>query len=99
MATFISRIKFTQQGTKDMAHTTRRAAPFKAPAKNLGVKWQGMDWMLGDHDGVMVLDAPDDKTATAALLQFGAPGNIDTTTCRAFTAGERDGILAKRRGG
>lgn len=99
MATFITTIKFTQQGVKDIDHTTRRAAAFKAAAKKLGVKVQGMYWTLGDHDGVLVLDAPDDETATAALLQLSTLGNVHTSTCRAFTAGEMDAILAKRRGG
>lgn len=98
MATFITTIKFTQQGVKDIDHTTRRAAAFKAAAKRLGVKVQDMYWTLGDHDGLIVLDAPDDETATAALLQLSALGNIHTSTCRAFTAGEMDAILAKRRG-
>lgn len=99
MATFITTIKFTQQGIKDIEHTTRRAAAFKATAKKLGVKVQGMYWTLGDQDGVIVLDAPDDETATAALFQLGTLGNVHTSTCRAFTAGEMDTILAKRRGG
>jgi len=38
MATFIMTIKFTQQGMKDIAHTTKRAAAFKASAKKHGVK-------------------------------------------------------------
>lgn len=99
MATFITTIKFTQQGVKDIDHTTRRAAAFKAAAKKLGVKVQGMYWTLGDHDGLIVLDAPDDETATAALLQLSALGNIHTSTCRGFTADEMDAILLKQRGG
>jgi len=99
MATFITTIKFSQQGVKDIDHTTQRAAAFKATAKKLGVKVHGMYWTLGDHDGVIVLDAPDDETATVALLQLSALGNVHTSTCRAFTASEMDEILAKRRGG
>ena len=32
MATFISNIKFTQQGLKDIDHTTKRAAALKVEA-------------------------------------------------------------------
>jgi uncharacterized protein with GYD domain len=99
MATFITTIKFTQQGIKDISHTTKRAAAFKAAAKKVGVKLKDTYWTLGDHDGVLILEAPDDETATTLLLQLGAMGNVHTTTCRAFNAAEMDAILAKVHGG
>ena len=43
----------------------------------------------------MIFDAPDDETAATLLLQVGSQGNVQTTTCRAFTASEMDGMLAK----
>ena len=65
MATFITNIKFSQQGIKDIDHTTKRAAIFKAEAKKLGAKVKDIYWTLGDHDGLLILEAPDDETATA----------------------------------
>ena len=97
MATFITNIKFTQQGVKDIAHTTKRAAAIKAAAKKMGVKVKEVYWTLGDHDGVLIFEAADDETATTLLLQLGAMGNVHTSTCRAFTAAEMDKILAKER--
>ena len=99
MATYITTLKFTQQGVKDIDHTTRRAAAFKASAKKMGVKVQGMYWTLGDYDGVIIFQAADDEAATAALLHLGAMGNVHTTTCRAFTATEMDAILNKVHSG
>lgn len=99
MATFITNIKFSQQGIKDIDHTTKRAAIFKAEAKKMGVKVKDIYWTLGDHDGLLILEAPDDETATAAILHLGAIGNVHTTTCRAFTAAEMDNIVAKVHGG
>lgn len=99
MATFITRIKFTPQGIKDIAQTTKRAAAFKTAVKKSGVKVRDMYWTLGDHDGVIVLEAPDDETVTSALLDLVALGNVQTTTCRAFTAGEMDAIPARQGGG
>jgi uncharacterized protein with GYD domain len=95
MATFITNVKFTQQGIKDIDHTTQRAAAIKAAAKKMGVKVKEIYWTLGDHDGVLIFEAPDDETATSLLLRIGAMGNVHTTTCRAFTATEMDTILAK----
>jgi uncharacterized protein with GYD domain len=95
MSTFITTIKFTEQGIKDIDQTTARAAAFKTAAKKLGVKVTNVYWTLGDHDGVLILEAPDDETATAALLQLGSMGNVQTTTCRAFSSAEMDEILAR----
>ena len=95
MAVFITTIKFTQQGIKGIDETTKRAAALKAAGKKLGVKVKDVYWTLGDHDGVLIFDAPDDETATTLLLHLGATGNVHTTTCRAFTAAEMDQMLSK----
>jgi uncharacterized protein with GYD domain len=98
MATFITSIKFTQQGIKDIAHSTKRSAIFKAEAKKLGAKVKDIYWTLGDHDGVLILEAADEETAAAAILHLGAMGNVHTTTIRAFNAVEMDKIVAKIHG-
>src|SRR3954454_25131743 len=95
MATFITTIRFTQQGIKEIGHTTSRAAALKAAAKKMGVKVKDIYWTLGDHDGVLIFEAADDQAATALALHLGAMGNVHTATCRAFTAAEMDAILAK----
>jgi uncharacterized protein with GYD domain len=98
MATFITTIKFTQQGIKDIDHSTKRAANFKAEVKKLGAKVKDIYWTLGDHDGLLILEAPDDETATAAILHLGAMGNVHTSTCRAYTASEMEKIVSKVHG-
>ena len=99
MATFITNIKFTQQGVKDIDHTTKRAAAIKVAAKKMGVKVKEVYWTLGYHDGVLVFDYADDEASTKLLLHLGAMGNVHTSTCRAFTAAEMDKILAKVHAG
>lgn len=95
MATFISNIKFTQQGMQTIGETTKRAAALKAAGKKRGIKIAEVYWTLGDHDGVLIFDAPDDESATAFLLYVRSLGNVQTTTVRAFRAAEIDAILAK----
>lgn len=95
MATFITTIKFTQQGVKGIDDSTKRAAALKAAAKKLGVKVTNIYWTLGEYDGLLILEAPDDKTAMTVLLHLAALGNVHTTTVRAFTAAEMDKIVAK----
>ncbi len=90
---------FMPYGTKDIDHTTKRAAIFKAEAKKIGVKVKDIYWTMGDHDGLLILEAPDDETAAAAIMHLGAMGNVHTSTCRAFTAAEMDNIVSKVHGG
>ena len=99
MATFISTVSFTDQGFKNIADTTKRAANLKATAKKLGVKIKDVYWTMGDHDGILILEAPDDETANTFLLSLGMMGNVQTTTVRAYTAPEMDKILSKMTAG
>jgi uncharacterized protein with GYD domain len=95
MPTYVATIKFTPQGVGGIAETTQRAAAFKAAARKMGVKVRDVYWTLGAFDGLLVLDAPDEETAAAALLHLASKGNVQTTTARAFDAAEMEAILAK----
>ncbi len=93
MATFITTIKFTDKGLQGIRETGKRATAFKAAAKKMGVKVTGIYWTLAPFDGVIIFDAPDDETATAAMLSLSAQGNVTTTTARAFAAGEIEKVV------
>jgi uncharacterized protein with GYD domain len=93
MATYITTIHFTEQGVKAIQDTCDRAAAFKAAVKKMGVKVSGIYWTLGAFDGVIVFDAPDEATATAAMLQLSSLGNVRTQTGRAFDPAEMQKIL------
>jgi uncharacterized protein with GYD domain len=99
MATFITTIKFTQQGIENIRESPKRAAAFKSAAKKLGVKVTDVYWTLGSFDGLLIFEAPDGETATAAMLQVAALGNVQTTTARAFDVSEIEkviGMLGKK---
>lgn len=96
MAAFVTTIKFTTQGITNAQETTKRAAAFKAAAKEMGCKVTYQFWTLGRFDGLLVFEAPNDETATALMLHVGSLGNVQTQTARAFTAAEMDKILAMK---
>lgn len=93
MATFITTIKFTEQGIQSIQDSPKRAAAFKTAAKKLGVKVTDVYWTLGSVDGVIVFDAPNDETATAAMLLLSSQGNVQTRTSRAYDASEFEKII------
>jgi uncharacterized protein with GYD domain len=70
MARFAATIRFTEKGIQAIQDTIQRASAFKAAAKKLGVKVVDLYWSLGPFDGLLILDAPDSHTATAALLRL-----------------------------
>jgi uncharacterized protein with GYD domain len=98
MATFITTIKFSEKGLQAIHESPKRAAAFKSAAKKMGVKVRDIYWTLGYFDGVLIFEAPDDETATAAMLHLSSQGNVHTTTARAFGSTEMDkvvGLLSK----
>jgi len=95
MATYLTLIKFTEKGVKEIKDTCKRAADFKASAKKLGVEVKEQYWCLGAYDGALILESPDDETATGAMLALSSLDNVTTQTLRSFTATEMTKILAK----
>ena len=93
MATFITTLHFTEQGLKAVRDTCNRAAAFKTAAEKLGIKVTGQYWTLGAFDGVIVFEAPDEATATVAMLHLSSRDNLRTQTARAFDAAEMHKIL------
>jgi uncharacterized protein with GYD domain len=93
--TFVTTIKFTEQGIRNIKDTCQRANALRAAAKKMKVKVTEIYWTLGPSDGLLILDAPDEETVTALMLQVASLGNVQTQTDRAFNAEEMDKILAK----
>ena len=55
----------------------------------------GVWWTQGAYDAVVVLEWPDDETATLGSIAMGMAGNVRTETMRAFTTEEMQRILQR----
>ncbi len=95
MATYIALADFTTDGISNCQDSTQRAQDFIDHAKGLGVEVKDVYWTMGAHDGVLIFEAADDATATAAMLSLGARGKVRTQTLRAFDRAEMNAIVAK----
>lgn len=93
MASFVTLAKFTEQGIKNVTHTTKRAEAFRDMAKKMGATVKDIYWTLGRFDVVAIFEAPDDETANRLVLRLGSLGNVRTETLRAFSAQEMGQIL------
>lgn len=95
MATYIALSTFTDQGIRNVKDTTKRADAAKEAAAKYGAKITQIYWTQGQYDLVVMLEAPDEASATAFALAVGMAGNIRTQTLRAFSRDEMNGILGK----
>jgi uncharacterized protein with GYD domain len=95
LPSYVTLINWTDQGVKNFKDTVDRYEAAQDAMGKAGVSFREIFWTVGPYDLVGILDAPDDETATAALLTVGGQGNIRTTTLRAFTADEMKGVIAK----
>jgi len=84
MATYISLLRFTEQGIRNVKDSLDRYGAFKAMAEKLGVTVKGFYYTVGHYDGVVIAEGTDEAVA-AALLKAGSLGNVRSETLRAFT--------------
>ena len=84
METFIVLLDYTPQGVQEIQDSPARADAFVARAQDLGVNVKDIYWTFGDHDGVLVLTAPDDKAVSTLLLALAQDGNVRTRTLKAY---------------
>ncbi len=95
MATYIVLVDFTEQGVRNFKETTKRADRLTEMAGQAGISVKDMYWTVGAHDGILILDAPDEETALAFILSIGALGNVRTQTLRAFNRSEIESVISK----
>ena len=95
MSTYVTLCNFTHQGITNVKDTTKRAEAFKSAAKKAGCTVKEIYWTQGQFDNVIIMDAPDEASATAVVMSLAKLGNVRTQTSRAFTAAELAPILDK----
>ena len=95
MPRYILLMNWTDQGVRNFKDSVDRADAARDALKAKGIDLTDIYWTIGPYDLVCVCEAPDDATATAALLALGAQGNLRTTTLRGFTPDEFRSIIQK----
>jgi uncharacterized protein with GYD domain len=93
MATYVVLARFTEQGVKNAKDSPKRAEAFMA--ETFGVTVKDIFWTQGRYDIVIVIEAPDELSATALNLSLSALGNIRTESLRAFSSTDMLKIVAK----
>jgi uncharacterized protein with GYD domain len=95
MPTYITLLKYTDQGIRNIRDTAKRATAFKDMAAKGGVTVREIFWTMGRYDLVAIIEAADESATLAVLLGVGSMGNVKTETLRAYSASEIERTLEK----
>jgi uncharacterized protein with GYD domain len=95
MATYVTLIKFTDQGIRTVKDTVKRAEQGASLAERLGGRLTSIHWTQGAYDIVAIAEFPDEDGIQTFLLSLGTQGNIRTETLRAFSAQDMQRIISK----
>lgn len=94
MPAYIILMNFTEQGVRSAKDTIKRLRGIEQAMEAAGGRKIGMWWTMGQYDGVMIAEGPDDETAMRLLLSTAMQGNIRTTTLKAFSEEETERIIS-----
>ncbi|HEV8660777.1 MAG TPA: GYD domain-containing protein [Thermoanaerobaculia bacterium] len=76
-----------------------RSDAIRGLAENLGGRFVSLNYTMGEYDGVVVVDAPDDVTALSVVLAAIGPGHVRSTkTARLYTPQEMMQAMKKAGG-
>ena len=88
MPTYVSLVRFTDQGIRNVKEAAERIAAVEKLLDQVGARFTELYLTMGRYDYVAVMEAPDDETATKAVLAVSSVGNVRTETLRAYTRAE-----------
>jgi uncharacterized protein with GYD domain len=94
MPTYVTLVRYTEQGIRNIKESPSRLEAAKKLAKSAGAEIKSFYLALGTYDIVLTVDAPNDETAARLVLSIGAQGNVRTDTLRVFDETEFRKLIA-----
>jgi uncharacterized protein with GYD domain len=95
MPTYISLLRYTQQGIAAIKQGPTRLDKAKELYRKAGGELKAFYLTVGQYDAVAIAELPDDTALAKLALALGAQGNIRTETLRAFTEVEYRRIVSE----
>ena len=95
MPTYIVLYNFTDEGAKNIKSTVQRSREVRQREQERGFRIRELVWTQGPYDLVAIVDAPDEESMMAGLLNIAGAGNVRSTTMRAFTEEEMERIIQR----
>jgi uncharacterized protein with GYD domain len=88
MNTYITLMKLTDQGVKNLKDAPNRIETNIKSVEKAGGRLIGFYSTLGEYDYIAISEGPSDEAAAAFNLGLSSQGHVRTTTLRAFTTKE-----------
>ena len=88
MPTYIALMRYTQKGLEAIKDSPKRLDASRKAFQSQGGTVKAFYLTMGQYDGVIIGEAPNDEALAKLALSLGAQGNIRTETLRAFTEDE-----------
>ena len=95
MPTYMTLIRYTQQGIESIKDSPVRLDTAKDLFKSLGAEIKSFYLAMGRYDVMVISEAPNDETATKLALTIGSTGAIRTETFRIFTEDEYRRLISE----
>jgi uncharacterized protein with GYD domain len=95
MARYVSLLRFTAQGARNLKQSPPRASAFRRAAEKAGVKVEAQLWTAGEFDGILILSADDETKVLATIAKLAALGNVQTQTMQAYDSKQFAAIAGK----
>jgi len=94
METYITLLRFTQQGIEKIKKSSDRIDEIKKSFKNMDAEIKAFYLTMGEYDAVVISEAPDAETVSKLALIIGSEGKVRTSTLRSFTEQEFRDIVS-----
>jgi uncharacterized protein with GYD domain len=91
---YVSLIKWTDQGIRNIKDSPKRAEAARKQAQQMGGSVQ-LWYTLGKYDIVALSDFPEDAIAQKFLFWLGSLGNVRTTTLKAWSEEEAAKLIGQ----
>ena len=94
MATYITLIRYTEQGIQKMKESPARLDKARKAIKAAGAELKAFYLTMGQYDAVAISEGPGDEVYMTTMLTISSAGAIRTETLRAFTEDEYRKIVS-----
>jgi uncharacterized protein with GYD domain len=94
MPTYITLLRWTQQGIQNIKESPTRLDQTREAIKAAGGELKAFYLTMGRYDGIAISEAPNDEAYASTLLAIGSAGAVRTETLRAFPEEDYRTIIA-----
>ena len=94
MATYVTLLKYTDQGIKAIKEGPSRLEKAGQALKSMGGEVKSFHLVQGRYDAIVFVEAPNDEVVAKFALAVGSQGNVRSETMRAFNEEEYRRIVS-----